>query len=460
MVVRRVLIADDDAMLRDLLVENLTIEGYMAEAVADGNQAVEALRSKPYEILLTDLRMPGLGGIEVLKWVREANLPTVGILMTGFGSIDSAIEAMKAGAFHYLTKPLDFAEVRLLVQKAADFLELREENVALKDQIRRLRPRADNLIGVSPAVRRIRELIETVAATDSTVLVLGASGTGKEIVARALHNHSARASQPLVIVNCAALPETLLESELFGHVKGAFTGATADRAGRFGSADGGTIFLDEVGEMSPALQVKLLRVLQEQEFQPVGSSATVRVDVRVIAATNRDLKAEVRQQRFREDLFYRLNVIPIHLPPLRERTEDIVPLTHHFIDQAARRTGRRIEGFDAAAMDALLRYGWPGNLRELENLVERMVTLHPGQTIGLHDLPESILQDVMPQLAATTLNQLPPQGVDLPALIESLETSLLRQALQRAGGVKSRAAPLLGIKRTTLIQKMKRLGMA
>lgn len=459
MTARRILIADDDAMLRDLLVENLELEGYSVDAVVDGEEAIAALKNRSYEIMLTDLRMPGLDGIEVLHWIRNEKLPTVGILMTGFGSIDSAIEAMKAGAFHYITKPLDFGEVRLLVRKAADFLELREENVALREQIRRLEPRHEDIVGVSTAMRRVFELVETVAATDSTVLILGESGTGKEIFARSIHSRSARAQKPMIIVNCAAIPETMLESELFGHVRGAFTGATADRPGRFRSADGGTIFLDEIAEMSPALQVKLLRVLQEQAFEPVGASESVTVNVRVIAATNRDLDKEVRNGGFREDLFYRLNVIPISLPPLRERPEDIVPLITHFSQRLAERTSRRVAGFDAETLDIMQRYHWPGNVRELENLVERMVALHSGRTVTPADLPEAIRREVVPTVAATPEVELPPNGVDLPETIDRVETALVRQALRRADGVKSRAAELLGIKRTTLVQKMKRKGL-
>jgi transcriptional regulator with GAF, ATPase, and Fis domain len=316
------------------------------------------------------------------------------------------------------------------------------------------------IVGDSTPTRKLHDLIRTVADSDSTILILGESGTGKELVAQALHHQSDRADAQIIPVNCGAIPEDLLESELFGHVKGAFTGATTTRVGRFQLADGGTIFLDEIGDMSPKLQVKLLRVLQEQTFEPVGATQTVQVNVRIIAATNRDLEQDVAEGRFREDLYYRLNVIPIHILPLRERKDDIPVLTHHFVEQFNRTKARKIKGFTSAAMGVLCAYGWPGNVRELVNLVERMAILHSEGEIDVEHLPEKFhgLTPQTPQMTSGTI-EIPEEGIDFNKLVDQFETQLIDKALEKAGGVKNQAATLLGIKRTTLVEKMKKKGM-
>ena len=456
MISAKILVADDESYIRDVLTDALTADGYTVHQACDGREAIKKLDEQHYDVIITDLKMPHASGIDVLRHIQEANLPTIGILATAYGTIDSAIEALKLGAREYLTKPFHLGELKITVDKALKFHELQQENQELKEQIR-AEAQFENIVGESPAMRRLFELMRVVARdADSTVMIEGDSGTGKELVARAIHYNSPRKNKPLVPVNCGAMPETLLESELFGHVKGAFTGAHADRQGRFALANGGTIFLDEVGEMSPTLQVKVLRVLQEQEFEPVGSVETAKVNVRVIAATNRNLEQMVQEKTFREDLFFRLNVIPIRLPPLRERREDIPLLLDHFIRQFNEQKGKKVKGYSDEAIQLLCANGWRGNVRELENLVERTITFAERSVIEAAELPDKFRRPTTDGPALQPMGEFPDEGVDLNKLVQEFETRLIRQALSKTGGVKNQAATLLQIKRTTLVEKMKK----
>ncbi len=455
----RLLIADDDWSAREVISNILTSEGFAVETASDGEEAIAKLDQATYDLLITDLKMPKVEGIQVLQHLAERHLSTIGIVATGYGSIESAIAAMRLGAFDYLTKPFHIDEIRHVVNRALEYRQLQSENTMLKRQLKTA-GKIDTIVGNHPSIHRLKDLMRTVADSDSTILILGESGTGKELVARGIHHLSDRADRPLIPVNCGAIPEDLLESELFGHVKGAFTGAVTDRAGRFQLADGGTIFLDEIGDMSPKLQVKVLRVLQEQEFEPVGSTQTVKVNVRVIAATNRDLEKDVRDRRFREDLFYRLNVIPVHLPPLRERGDDLALLADHFIKKFNKTKGRRLTHFTPEALALLQRHTWPGNVRELENLVERMAILHQEGAIDSADLPERFRQPHRrPGGAGGLALDLPPldQGaVDLGLIVARVEYHYIQQALALCDGVKTQAARRLAIKRTTLVEKARK----
>ncbi len=449
----RALVVDDDPHSREVLQEILERNQYEVVTADGGEAAIAAARESPFAILLTDLRMPNQDGIEVLEAIRDINPDIVGIVLTGFGTIETAVRAVKAGAFEYLTKPFKVDEVVLTVQRAIEFRQLQMENRSLKRQLRR-KYRFENLIGDSDEMQKVYRMIERVADSDSTILIYGESGTGKELVARTIHFNSPRRDRPLIPVNCGAIPEDLLESELFGHEKGAFTGAHAMRMGRFELAHGGTIFLDEVGDMSPNLQVKLLRVLQEREFERVGGTRSIRVDVRVISATNKNLEEAVEQRRFREDLFYRLNVIPVTLPPMRQRREDIPLLLDHFLRRLSADKRRSVSGISPEAMQALKMYDWPGNVRELENLVERLVILKGEGVIGVEDLPDKILGRRRDQ--GVPLVSIPEEGVDFEKLVEDFENRLIVQAMEKAVGVKNKAAQYLRLNRTTLVEKMKR----
>jgi DNA-binding NtrC family response regulator len=455
----RILVVDDEWSIRDVLSSILRSEGYEVDTAEDGDKGIEMIDANNYDLVITDLKMPKVNGIEVLRHLSATNSQTLGIVATGYGSIESAVDALRLGAFDYITKPFHLDEIKILVHKAREFQALQSENRSLKRQLKNS-ARQDQIIGNSSGMRKLGDMIRTVGDSDSTVLILGESGTGKELVTRALHEHSDRADAPLIPVNCGAIPEDLLESELFGHVKGAFTGATMNRVGRFELANGGTIFLDEIGDMSPKLQVKLLRVLQEQAFEPVGATQTLKVNVRIIAATNRDLEQDVADGRFREDLYYRLNVIPIHIPPLRERRDDVPLLTQHFIDRLNKSKGRRLKGLSADAMGVLCAYNWPGNVRELENLIERMAILHADDEIGISHLPEKFqgLSPQTPGLSSGSI-EIPDDGIDFNGLVDQFESDLINKALEKSGGVKNQAAQLLGIKRTTLVEKMKKKGM-
>jgi DNA-binding NtrC family response regulator len=449
-----ILIVEDETDLRQVFVETLTTDGYDITIAADGETAMRLLSEHHYDLALIDLYLPKADGFQVLAHLQRVSSATGAIVMTGYGSIESAVEAMKKGATDYLTKPVSFDQLRIVVKKALDVHRLQQENRLLRHQLK-TKYRFENLVGASAAMQQVFQLIEKVADAESTVLILGESGTGKELVARAIHFNSHRAEKPLIPVNCGAIPESLLESELFGHERGAFTGAARTRMGRFELANGGTIFLDEVGDMSPALQVKLLRILQEHNFERVGGTKSLRVDVRIIAATNRDLEESVARGEFREDLYYRLSVIPLNLPPLRERKEDIPLLLRHFLDQFNRLRDRKLQGFSARTLHMLMNYQWPGNVRELENLVDRLVVLKGQGIIAPEDLPEKMRTVFTPAQPETTV-EIPDEGFCLDIATREFERELISKALQKAHGVKNKAAQLLGIKRTTLIEKLKR----
>ena len=385
----KILVVDDEESHRIMLRAVLKEEGYRVTEAADGTDAVKAVEKEAFDLILMDIRMTNMDGIEALTEIRKISPLVPVLIMTAYASVKTAVEALKAGAFDYLTKPLDIEELKILIEKGLEHYHLRTENLALKE---RLGDRFDfsRIIGRSGKMNTLLETLAMVAPSDATVLIMGESGTGKEVVANAIHHNSPRAGQPFIKVSCAALPETLLESELFGHEKGAFTGAVSRREGRFQLAHRGTIFLDEVGEMSPALQTKLLRVLQEKEFEPLGSTRTVKVDIRVIAATNKDLTKEVKEGRFREDLYYRLNVVPITMPPLRERKEDIPPLADHFLAVYREKNRKPLKGISGKALDLLVRYDWPGNIRELENCIERAVIMAREEMITPADFPPQI----------------------------------------------------------------------
>jgi len=447
----RILVVDDEESIRMMLRAVLEEEGYEIIEAADGPEAVKAVEQNPLDLILLDIRMTTMDGIETLTEIRKISPFVPVLMMTAYATVKTAVEALKAGAFEYLAKPLDIEELKILVQKALEYYRLREENLTLKE---RLGSRFDfsRIIGKGRKMKELFDFLAQVAPSEATVLILGESGTGKELVANAIHHNSPRTQQPFVKVACAALPETLLESELFGHEKGAFTGAIARREGRFQAAHRGTIFLDEVGEMSPAIQTKLLRVLQEREFEPVGSSRTAKVDVRVIAATNKDLGKEIKEGRFREDLFYRLNVIPIHLPPVRERKEDIPALANHFLSLYREKNKKEIKEISPKALDLLIRHDWPGNIRELENCLERAVIVARGELIAPADLPPAIQN--LP--AGKEDAEIPfPAGISL----QEAEKALILKTLEDAGGNRSRAAEILGINRRTLQMKLKEYGM-
>jgi DNA-binding NtrC family response regulator len=458
---KSILVIDDEEVLLKALDRYLKSQGYEVSAFSDWERGLEAAREKTFDLLLVDLMLPKTSGIEVIRKARETHPGLLSIVMTGFGTIPSAVEAIRAGAYHYVTKPFDLDDIGSLVAKALEHAQLREENRALKKQLQQ-RYGFDNIVGESRPMQDVYRLVEKIADTDSTVLVTGESGTGKELIAQAIHYRSRRAEKPFVAVNCAAIPEGLLESELFGHVKGAFTGAVSTRAGKFEQADRGTIFLDEIGDMSPKLQVKVLRALQERVIQPVGSARNHEVDIRVIAATNQNLENAVAKGTFRQDLYYRLNVIPIHLPSLKERKDDIVLLVRHFLKkyQSNGRDPREASGakttFSPDAIERLRSYEWPGNVRELENLVQRLVVLRGGGEIGAADLPDNV--SGRRTVESRTEVPMPEEGIDLRALVERYESDLIRKALEKSEGNKNRAAQLLKLNRTTLIEKLKKIG--
>ncbi len=441
------LIADDDPGLRQSLERTLTREGYRVILASDGNAALERLQAGGVDLVLTDLKMPGLSGIELLRAVKAIASEVDVILLTAFGTVEEAVKAMKEGAYDFLTKPFQRAQLLRLIRQALERRDLIQQNRALQQRLDDLLQQGA-VIGSSPAFRRMMTLLEQVAGSSATVLVQGESGTGKELVARTIHARSARSRGPFVAVNCAALPETLLESELFGYEKGAFTGAAGRKEGRFELADGGTLFLDEVSDLSAVTQPKILRVLQEGEFERLGGTKTLRVDVRIVAATNQGLAQMVREKRFREDLYYRLNVITMNVPPLRERSEDIRVLAQHFLRVYAAKNNRRLEGFTDDAIRRLEAYAWPGNVRELENVIERGVVLTQGALMDMTDLPPEIA-------GATPL----PEGVlsiRIGTPLAEVEARLLEETLRATKGNKTLTAKLLGIDPTTVLRKLKR----
>jgi len=452
---KSLLIADDEELTLSLLKEVFSSQDIRLYLAKSGKEAISILNQTEIDVVLTDFMMPGVDGLGVLAHAKRAHPKCEVIMMTAFGTVENAVQAMKLGAFHYITKPFKIMDVTNLVGRALELASIRKENIQLKSQAMRNHT-FDGIIGVSAQIRQVLDLVRKVADSDSTILILGESGTGKELIARAVHYNSKRLDRMLVAVNCSAIPAELLESELFGHVKGAFTGAHVERSGRFEMAHRGTIFLDEIAEMSPALQAKLLRVLQEQSFIPVGGTKTVNVDVRVIAATNKNLEKEIAAGRFRQDLFFRLNVIPIHIPPLRERIDDIPVLADHFLQKWNRKMGRLAMGFRPDAMELMLRYKWPGNVRELENLVERLVVLKYEGWFDVDDLPPNMQpKDRMPVHSAAGFD-LAEGGINFREATDSFEDRLISQALSMTKGNKNKAANLLGLKRTTLLEMLKR----
>ena len=453
-----VLVVDDEELYRRALERILGRAGHQVITARDGSEALSMLASHPIDLVLCDVKMPGISGIELVRQIHDLQPDLPSIVVTGYGSAEKSVEALRAGAFWYLEKPFDQGHldvVRRLVDQAIEHGRLRTENRRLQHQLEE-RHQFDNIIGDSPAIRRVLGTIAKVADTESTVLITGESGTGKELIARALHYNSRRSNRMMVTVNCGAIPEELLESELFGHVQGAFTNAVRQRQGRFVLADGGTIFLDEIGDMSPTLQVKLLRVLQNRSFEPVGSSKTVEVDVRVVAATNQNLEKLMGEGGFREDLYYRLNVLPIEAPPLRERREDIPLLVRHFFDRTSQEKDSPIESISEEALQQLVAYDWPGNVRELENLVERMIVLGSGEEIGTEDLPGAVREARVPTGAPPTVSA---AGLAFNDVVAAFETDLIEQALSHTDWNKNRAAKLLSLNRTTLVEKIRKRGI-
>jgi two-component system response regulator HydG len=443
----KILVVDDDAGHRSMLLTLLADWGYRLEGARDGESAVALCRSQTFDLVLMDVRMTGISGIEALKEIktRQSDLPV--LIMTAYSDVKTAVEAIKSGAYDYLTKPLDFDDLRQGMERALDHAALRYENKALQETLAASLD-SGGIISQSPAMQRVMRSLAAIAPSEATVLITGESGTGKELIAKAIHNNSRRRKEPFITVNCAALTESLLESELFGQERGAFTGAEGRRKGRFQSADKGTIFLDEIGEISAAMQSRLLRVIQEREIQPVGSDQTIKVDVRILGATHRDLAREVEQGRFRQDLFYRLNVVALHLPPLRERQEDIPLLAGHFLKKFAQRNHKEVKSFSQAAMRRLNTHAWPGNVRELENAVERAVVLLAGDCVEERDLPPALLPGPAEPAA--------PSGLLLGATLEEMERQAIMAALEAAGGNKSEAARRLGITRKTLHVKLRK----
>jgi two-component system response regulator PilR (NtrC family) len=465
--VGNILVVDDEQSMREFLAICLRRAGHTVTAAPTATEALTLLAGKPFDVVVTDLRMPGdLDGLGLLAAIKSGSVrytaapggtpwivdPEV-ILVTAYASADSAIAAMKQGAYDYLTKPFQVDEINAVISRALEKKKLVEENLALRDQVAG-RVRLANLLGKSRAMQNVFELIGKIHSAKTSVLITGESGTGKELVARALHTEGARAKKPFIAVNCGAIPEELMESELFGHKKGAFTGAIADKSGLFQEADGGTLFLDEIGELSLGLQVKLLRALQERKVKPVGATDESEVDVRVVAATNRDLEAEVARGAFRADLYYRLNVIEVRLPPLRQRREDIPLLAEHFLRRFSGEHGREVR-LSSEALRRLERYDFPGNVRELENVLERAVALSSSAVIGSSDLPDERPNRQAPEVPA----QFPTEGVDLERLVSDYEREWVTRALEQAGGVRKRAAQLLGISFRSLRYRLAKLGI-
>ena len=446
------LLVDDETPLRALIAERLSERGFEVVEAEDGEKALLLLEQFAFDVVITDLRMPGIDGTKVIEAAVERYPSIVGIVITGYGTTKDAVDAIKRGASDFIAKPFQFDELMHVLEKALEQRQLKSENAYLRRQLEE-RYQYGGIIGRSQAMRKLFQLLETVAPSSSTILITGETGTGKEVVARAIHHGSPRKASRFVALNCSAIPETLLESELFGHVRGAFTGSVGARQGRIEQAHKGTLFLDEVGTMSAGLQMKLLRALQEREFERVGDNHTVKVDVRFIAATNSDLTKMVADGTFREDLYYRLNVIPIELPSLRERREDIPLLVAHFFKKFSPDTPMRTS---QGAMRALMDYAWPGNVRQLENAIERAVALAVGRTeIEVGDLPVEV--GAAEPVATPVSVDFPSDGLDLREILLSIERDMIRQALERTGGNRNKAAELLHIKRTTLVEKLKRV---
>lgn len=449
----RILIVDDDSGHLTMLNTVLSSIGHRVEKATDGEEAIQAAQNNPYDLILMDVRMSNVDGIEALQRIKEFNPAIPIIIMTAYSSVDKAVAAMKLGAYDYLTKPLNYDELKITLERAMNHLKLSLENKELKEKLLSGNSFAD-IIGSSPAMKKVKETAKISAPTDANILITGESGTGKELFAKAIHKTSDRRNHILVVVNCAALTETLLESELFGHEKGAFTGADKRREGLFKQADKGSIFLDEIGEMPLSMQVKLLRAIQEKEIQRVGGDRTIKVDVRIMAATNRNLKLEIKNKNFREDLFYRLNVMNIEVPPLRERIGDVPLLAQYFLNKYSKRNRKDLKGFTPTAMDALSRYPWPGNVRELENCLERAVILCMGQYISEKELLPAVLENYKSEI------DFQQSGAAIGRRsLDDVETITIRETLKETKGNKSQAAKILNITRTTLNNKLKKYGI-
>lgn len=443
----QILVVDDDAGHRVALATLLNDWGYGVSRAENGQAAIDLCKQSPFDLVLMDVRMPGMSGLEALREIKAYNPAIPVIIMTAYSDVGNAVEALKSGAYDYLTKPLDFEDLKLTLERTLDHASLRDENEALRTSLG-LSLDAGGMIGQSASMKRLLDMLSAIAPSEATVLISGESGTGKELVAKIIHANSSRKNGPYVALNCAALTETLLESELFGHEKGAFTGAEKRREGRFLAADKGTIFLDEVGEIPMAMQAKLLRVLQEREVQRVGGDEAVKVDVRILAATNRNLKEEVEAGRFREDLFYRLNVVSVQVPPLRERGDDIPLLAMHFMRRFAEKNAKNVKGFTPGAMDRIVKYQWPGNVRELENSIERAVVLLMGELISERELPPGLLDEA--------LQEERPKADYSNMTLEEIERAIVSEVVENVGGNKSEAARRLGITRKTLLSKIQK----
>ena len=442
---KKVLVVDDEVGIRESIKRILGRQGFDVITASNGEDAFKIIRKQDIDLLITDIRMAGMDGVDLLKVCKSVSPTTEVIMITGYASVDTAVETMKLGAYDYITKPFKKAELLKAVNKAIEKQTLSLDNIQLKKKLEELDK--GMLVGVSsPKMREVIDLVQQVAPSQATVLILGESGTGKEVIANLIHRMSPRGSRPMVKVNCAALPETLIEAELFGYEKGAFTGAVSSREGRFEAADMSTIFLDEVGEIPPEVQVKLLRILQEGKLERLGSNKTITVDTRIIAATNKDLETMMKQGGFREDLYWRLNVISIHLPPLRERKEDIPALVQYFLTRFARKNNKDIKGIETKAMDALLGYEWPGNVRELENVIERCVVLDRDSVIATDDLPSELVKDETRKIDHVTIK--------LGTPLEEVEKILMEEALKYTKGDKNLAAKLLGVSTRTLYRKL------
>jgi two-component system response regulator PilR (NtrC family) len=440
---QNILVVDDEKSMCEFLEIMLKKDGYEVTSTTSGDKALELLDNNLYSMVLTDVRMPGVNGFEVLRKTKEVSPDTVVIMITAYGSPEGAVTAIKEGAYDYITKPFRVEEVKLTIKKSLERNNLIRENIRLRQEVEE-RYKFWNLIGKSPKMQRVYELVEKVAQTKANVLITGESGTGKELVAKAIHYNSARKDQSFVTLNCGAIPENLLESELFGHMKGSFTGAIANKRGLLEMAAGGTLFMDEIGELPLPLQVKLLRVIQEREFKRVGGTEDIKVDVRIISASNQDLQQKVAQGGFREDLFYRLNVIQIKLPPLRERKEDIPLLVNHFVRKYSVETGKEIEGVLPEALELLLNYDFAGNVRELENIIERSITLETSSTITERHIRSYLNERMMSKSIPPTL-EIPEEGIDLNKVVEDLEKAFILKALEHTEGIKKKAAELLGM---------------
>jgi two-component system NtrC family response regulator len=449
---KRLLLVDDDQSLRRVLQVQLEQDGYAVTSAASAVETLSLLAVRPYDLVIADLKMPGMSGLELLKTIRSKHPETIVVILTAFGTVETAVEAMKAGAYHYLTKPVHPEELALTLDRALEHLQLMEEVRSLRASLNQ-KYGFENILGRSDALMEVLDTAARAARTNSTLLIRGETGTGKELLARAIHFNSSRKDYPLITINCGAIPKDLIESELFGHVKGSFTGAISNKRGKVEMADGGTLFLDEVGELSPDVQVKLLRLIQEGEIEKVGSEERAKLDLRIIAATHRDLQAMVEDGTFRQDLYYRLAVIPLMLPPLRERSDDIPDLVQFFFNQSKQKNGRPELSLSDAVMPYFSQYRWPGNVRELENLIERIVVLARGNDVTVQDLPE-VLRRERSQIDALEIG-LPPQGISL----EAIEKELILKALHKCGWNQTHAARYLDISRKTLIYRMEKHGI-